>query len=82
MLSMNRLDYNRVALSLSDFLKNSALSSASPRLRVESQRLDLPLTHPPAQPSPNFPHSMTDDADLAQALRMEKPLRTDCDSSS
>jgi len=39
MLSMNRLDYNRVALS-PESPKNSASSSASPRLRVEIHSLD------------------------------------------
>src|ERR1700693_114320 len=31
---------------ISDFLKPSASSSASPRLRVKNHSLDLPLTHP------------------------------------
>ena len=50
-LSMNRLDYSRPALSPGSqtLLKNSAASSASPRLRVEIHSLDLPLTSPLAQ---------------------------------
>jgi hypothetical protein len=39
----------------SDLLKNSASASASPWLRVKIDSLDLPLTHPLAQPRPSFP---------------------------
>jgi len=62
MLSMNRLDYNRLTLSpVSDFLKNSAPSSAAPRLRVKIDSLDLPLT-PSASATPlKFLRPMNDD---------------------
>ena len=60
--SMNRLDYNSLALSPgSQTSSNSASSSASPRLRVKSPSLDLALTHPLVQPPPKFPCSMNGD---------------------
>jgi hypothetical protein len=66
---MNRLDYNRLidksVSGISDLLKNSASSSASPRLRVEIHGLDPPLTPPLAQP-PSFPQTMNDDDSRCQ----------------
>jgi hypothetical protein len=55
--SMNRLDYNRLTHS-----PEPQTSSKTPRLppplrafRVKIDSLDLPLTHPLAQPRPSFP---------------------------
>jgi hypothetical protein len=59
MLSMNRLDYNRLIAwsftGISDLLKNSASYSASPRLRVEIHSLDDPPLTPPLAQLPKAP---------------------------
>src|SRR5580692_10833860 len=53
---------------ISDFLKNSASSSAPPFLRVEIHSLDPSTFRLPCAPPPNLPHSMNDDAELAQPI--------------